>query len=253
MPGFDEKNMTEDGWVAGVDGCPGGWIAVFRRVDGSETCVRMVAGFREVACAPERPRVVAVDMPVGLPDRAGRGGRGPEAALRPLLGQRQSSVFSIPSRAAVYAADYAEASQIAFETSDPPRRIAKQTFFLTPKIREIDTLLRLEPELRDRVVETHPEGAFMAMNGFRPLLTPKKLRGAGNPPGQAERRGLLSAVGRFGDDVLTMRPPRGAAVDDLLDACACCWTAGRVHLGSARRYPAEPATDALGILVAIHV
>jgi predicted RNase H-like nuclease len=46
--------------------------------------------------------VIAVDMPIGLPDFTARGGRGPETLVRPLLGERQSSVFSIPSRAAVY-------------------------------------------------------------------------------------------------------------------------------------------------------
>ena len=42
---------------------------------------------------------IAVDMPIGLPDRTGAGGRGPEALVRRHLGARQSSVFAIPSRA----------------------------------------------------------------------------------------------------------------------------------------------------------
>ena len=98
-------------------------------------------------------------MPIGLPDITRKGGRGPETLVRPLLGQRQSSVFSIPSRAAVYAAIEAfttvelwyeahrRASAVARTTSEPPRGVSIQAFGIFPKIREIDALLRARPEL----------------------------------------------------------------------------------------------------------
>ncbi|TIP61635.1 DUF429 domain-containing protein, partial [Mesorhizobium sp.] len=74
---------------------------------------------------------VSVDMPIGLPDVSQKSGRGPEALVRPLLGNRQSSVFAIPSRAALYAhtdgfttveawhAAHRRASEVAKATSDP--------------------------------------------------------------------------------------------------------------------------------------
>ena len=96
-------------WLAGVDGCTGGWIAAFVRPDGGEARIRIVPRFADVVAAPEAPAVIAVDMPIGLPERTGLGGRAAENAVRPLLGARQSSVFSVPSRAAIYAGDYAEA------------------------------------------------------------------------------------------------------------------------------------------------
>ena len=77
-------------------------------------------------------------MPIGLPERTGYGGREAENCVRPLLGARQSSVFSVPSRAAVYAQDYAQACAVALSTSDPPRKISKQLFNIAPKIREVD-------------------------------------------------------------------------------------------------------------------
>ncbi len=52
---------------------------------------------------------IAVDMPIGLPDRIEGSGRAAERAVRPLLGPRQSSVFTIPARAAIEATDYASA------------------------------------------------------------------------------------------------------------------------------------------------
>ena len=115
-------------------------------------------------------------MPIGLPEFSSRGGRGPEALVRPLLGSRQSSVFSIPSRAAVYAetapfttveewyAAHRRASGIAMRTSDPPRGVSIQAFGIFSKIREIDRLLIEWPTLRARLFESHPEAAFWKLN-----------------------------------------------------------------------------------------
>src|SRR5438094_1896932 len=105
-------------WLAGVDGCRAGWVAALVRAEGEEVRVRVVPRFADVADAPEAPDVIAVDVPIGLPDRLGIGGRGPEAAVRPLLGARQSSVFSVPSRPAIHAEDFAEACRIGLQTSE---------------------------------------------------------------------------------------------------------------------------------------
>ena len=92
---------ARDVWLAGVDGCRAGWVVAFVRAAGEEGRVRVVSHFADVLTAPEAPSVVAVDIPIGLPERVGRGGRAAENAVRPLLGARQSSVFSVPSRAAL--------------------------------------------------------------------------------------------------------------------------------------------------------
>ena len=179
--------------VAGVDGCPAGWIAVLRdtAVAGSE---RVVVTSRFADLIEAGPAVIAVDMPIGLPDRIGPGGRGPETALRPHLGERQSSVFSVPSRSAVYAMDYREACTLAAATSDPPRKVSKQAFFLFPKIREIDGLLLARADLRGRVFESHPEGVFMTLNDGMALSEPKKVKG--RPAGSCAGRPAVSPKGR---------------------------------------------------------
>ena len=118
--------------------------------------------FADVLAAPEQPAIVAVDMPIGLPERTGPGGRAAENAVRPLLGARQSSVFSVPSRAAIYAGDYGEACRIAQATSDPPRKVSKQLFNIAPKIREVDECLRATPDAAGRVFEVHPEVGVLA-------------------------------------------------------------------------------------------
>src|ERR1700730_3465707 len=104
--------MNNDLWPAGAAGCPAGWMVAFVRPRCDEVRLRVVPAFAAIASAPEAPTVIAVDMPIGLPARIGPGGRGPERVVRPLLGERQSSVFPVPSRAAIYAPTYRDACRV---------------------------------------------------------------------------------------------------------------------------------------------
>lgn len=237
--------------VAGADGCPAGWVVVFAPLDGgAPPRVRLAPDLAAILDAPEAPVVVAIDMPIGLPERIVGPGRAAEQAARPLLGARQSSLFSIPSRAAVEAATYAEACAAALATSTPPRKVSKQGFHLFPKIREIDALLRARPEAARRVFEVHPEVAFWRMNGEQTLDTPKKVKSRPHPPGLAQRRALLAAAG-IPAAAVEAPPPRGAGPDDLLDALACLVVARRLAQGTARPFPDPPERDAHGLAVAI--
>jgi predicted RNase H-like nuclease len=240
----------QETWLAGVDGCAGGWIVALVRSGGNAAKIRIVRRFAEVTSAPEAPAAIAVDMPIGLPPRTGLGGRTAESTVRPLLGARQSSVFSVPSRAAIYASDYAEACRIAAATSDPPRKVSRQLFNIAPKIREVDEALRMEPAAAARVFEVHPEVAFWRLNGGSALSEPKKVRSRCHEPGLALRRRLLIADGLPADTV-NAAPPRGAAADDLLDALACAAIARRIQAGLARPFPDPPPRDAFGLNMAI--
>ncbi|SEG35065.1 serine/threonine dehydratase [Bosea lathyri] len=237
-------------WIAGVDGCKAGWVAALVDSAGSEPPVlRVVSSFTELFVGENSPAIVAVDMPIGLPDRVEGSGRGPEQLVRPQLGQRQSSVFSIPARVAVHATEYLQACRLALETSTPPRKVSKQGFHLFPKIREIDALLRASPPLCERVFEVHPELAFATMRG-EALTHPKKIRGAINPLGMAERRDLLIAAGVAPESV-NARPPRGAAADDALDALAALVVAHHMLAGRGISFPDPPGRDSHGLPIAI--
>ena len=239
---------AKDVWLAGVDGCPGGWIAAFVRPADGAVRIAVVPRFADVLA--EAPTIVAVDMPIGLPERTGAGGRAAENAVRPLLGARQSSVFSVPSRAAIYADDYAATCVAALASSDPPRKVSKQLYNIAPKIREIDGLLRADAGLVPRVFEVHPELAFWRLNGEQALTEPKKVRSRCHEPGLALRRGLLIAAG-LPADVVNAPPPKGAGPDDLLDALACAAVARRLSAGNARPFPDPPPRDAYGLPMAI--
>ncbi|MER9168163.1 DUF429 domain-containing protein [Mesorhizobium australicum] len=251
--------------LVGADGCKAGWIAVrsepgptLRNPDAAPS-VDVFPSFAALLAAIPDDAIVAVDMPIGLPEFSQKGGRGPEALVRPLLGARQSSVFSIPSRAALYAdtsgfntikawyAAHIRASEVAKATSNPPRGVSIQAFGIFSKIREIDTLLIVRPELRGRIFESHPEVAFCRLNGDHAMLLPKKIKDSVNPAGMAERKALLCRHG-YDMDFLDRPPPRGAAADDFLDAAAMMLIAGRI---ASEPFPDPPSADGFGIPVAI--
>lgn len=248
--------------AAGVDGCRGGWIAAIAEGD-AQPEIRVFVHLAELLEALPDNAVIAVDMPIGLPERCGPGGRGPEKLVRPLLGMRQSSVFSIPSRAAVYSgvqspsagddgwlAAHRRASEVARATSEPPRGVSIQAFGLFAKIRELDTLLRENASLCERVFESHPELCFWRLNGKLPLKEPKKVKGRVFGPGMAERRTLLKGAG-LAWEIVAARPPRGAAEDDMLDALAVLAAARNRATGRQIVFPDPPNLDGLGLPMAI--
>jgi len=239
-----------DLWVAGVDGCRDGWIAAFIHPAGNDGELAVFERFSDILAVRQAPAVLAVDIPIGLPDQAGHGGRLAENAVRPLLGQRQSSVFSVPSRAAIYADDYRAACQAALASSDPPRKVSKQLFNIAPKIREVDEALRAETKFVPRVFEVHPEVAFWRLNGGRALTQPKKVKSRPYAPGLILRRELLRAAG-FPQDAVDAAPPDGAGADDLIDALACAAIARRIHAGAAKPFPDPPERDKFGLPMAI--
>lgn len=238
-------------YVAGVDGCPAGWIAAMHPLDAPARAeLLLFENFRDILCYESHITTIAVDMPIGLPDRVGSGGRGPDREARAVLGRRQSAVFAIPSRAAVMCEDYREACTIALATSEPPRKISKQAFNLFPKIREIDAAIT--PALQSRVFECHPEVAFWALNGERPLDLPKKVKSRPYDPGLELRRSLLTAAGYCPATLASAQFPKSkVGPDDILDACANACSAGRIFRGEARRFPDNPENDTRGLRIEI--
>lgn len=241
------SRKTRDVWLAGVDGCRGGWIAALARFRGrgrraAELRFYLCRAWEEVLALPEHPAAMAVDIPIGLLDRPRPGGRACDRAARGLLGPRASSVFTPPTRAALAAKSYRAAIR------RNGAGLSRQAFNILPKIREVD---RSMSPARQRVVrEAHPELAFLRLAG-RPLRHGKRSR-----EGRRERERLLRS--RFGGEGIAPRRVRvrlGAAAvapDDVLDACALCLTAWRIRRGCARRLsPGRPERDRKGLRMGI--
>ena len=235
--------------VAGVDGCRAGWICVLRQVEPPfEERAFLASSFDDVLNHSAAPSVIAVDIPIGFPERITGAGRECDGSVRKLLGKRGSSVFAPPARAVLSETDYRRACAAALATSDPPRQISKQMFHLFAKIREVDGAITPQA----CVFECHPEAAFWAMNEHTPLAEPKKLRNRLNSPGLEKRQALLITHGFSEFFLREARFPRSqAGCDDVLDACACSWTAARIFRGEAISFPAQFPVDAKGLRMAI--
>ncbi|MDP4024301.1 DUF429 domain-containing protein [Methylobacterium sp. NEAU 140] len=235
-------------WIAGLDGCRGAWAgALLDLDDASRHRCGLFGSVAALLDAPEAPLVVGIDVPIGLPDRVTGGGRAADRAARARLGPARASVFPMPPRAAVYAPDYAAAKAASRAASDPPFAPSIQGWNIFPYVREVDELLRARPEARARVHEVHPEVAFHALNGLRPLGLPKK--GPRRGEGLRLRRALLAEAG-LPAALIEARTP-GVPEDDHLDALAGLVVARDILAGVAVPLPGAPEHDAFGLPVVI--
>ncbi len=121
--------------------------------------------------------------------------------------------------------------------------MSKQGFAISPKIKEVDALLRHEPALREVFREVHPELCFYLMAGRQPVVAGKRT-----DEGSKTRRRLLKPVfGQWLPGALSDRRKLHCEEDDILDAFAALWTAERIARGVAQTIPATPPRDAFGL------
>jgi predicted RNase H-like nuclease len=231
-------------WVAGVDGCPAGWLVVFRSINGESPRARIVDDITQVLSAPERPKRIAIDIPIGLPAVSEPGGRSADREARKKLTGRKSSIFPAPSRRVLDARSFEEARRIEQQNSYPSKKLAKQVFHLLDKIREVDSIAPIQLGV---MFECHPELSFWAMNGKKEMPHPKRA-----PQGFEERCRLLMR-NRYGETFLSefVGKHKQHSRDDLLDACAAAWTAERILKKTAIRFPELSIVDDHGIEMAI--
>lgn len=228
----------------GVDGAKSGWIAVWPEGEGFSW--RVYDSARALLDRHRGARVIAVDIPIGLSDREGR--QADSQARRFVGGRRACSIFSTPVRGILDAMSRAEASRRHQEIDG--RGFGAQSFAILPKIRQWDELLQADAQARQVVREIHPEVCFAALNGGpgRGLVEPKRT-----PAGMEKRIALLAAV--FGREqvmaLVQAVPRREAATDDVLDALAALWSAGRISRGCAGTLPTPVVPDAVGLPAAI--
>jgi predicted RNase H-like nuclease len=236
-----DPTSGRDGWhhrvmlrCAGVDGCPRGWVVVQR--DERRLDARVVTDLEETLHLADR---VGVDMPIGLPSTPGRAA---DRAARTLLGPRRSSVFPAPARPLLPCRTHAEANSLSRSLFGVG--LSVQTFHLFPKIREVDLLARSLPhhERDTRLAEVHPECSFL-LAGSAPLPSKHTADGLALRRAVVERDvGEVPAV------------PRGARLDDVLDACAALWSVERFAVGAHRTIPdASIERDEHGTLMRIVV
>jgi predicted RNase H-like nuclease/ADP-ribose pyrophosphatase YjhB (NUDIX family) len=227
--------------VLGVDACPAGWVGVVLdpTLRPSVFVAADIAGLVALVREQHDVPVVAIDIPIGLPDSSGR--LADREARRALVG-KSSSLFSTPVRAALEAGSYAAARDANLAATRGRTSVSAQAYALREKVLQVDAWVRSRPGVE--VIEVHPEVSFARMAGA-PVLPRKK-----DSEGVRARREALAAHG-------IVAPPwfRGAGFgeDDLLDACAAAWTAVRHARGLSVSLPARPEVFSDGIPAAIRV
>lgn len=226
--------------IAGVDGTSKGWVAVLcgDRLEAPQSIF-----IERLVDLPRHLQLVAIDVPIGLPDQ---GARAADRLVRAALGEpRRRSVFPCPVRPALSARSWEEAC--AQTQAIDGRRVSKQTYAILGKVVEADAFVRSDPWARRVVYEVHPELSFARWAGA-PMSHGKKT-----PAGRRERRQLVAAT--FGPSVFdTLRTSiRGHRIgsDDLSDALAAAWSAARILSGHAERLPKERVLDTEGVPMAI--
>lgn len=217
--------------VLGVDGCPGGWVGALVE-DGQ---VRWYAGDFAAMLAVGAD-VVAVDIPIGLPDGAAR--RRADVEAKEVLQAQRSSVFFVPPRVALEAPTQADATRLSRAAGSVG--VSIQTFHILGKVAEVDDHLQADRALP--VVEVHPEVSLRRLGGR--ALPPKRSL-AGRTERLAVLRTWLPSL-----DLPHPRPGR-AQPDDCLDAVACAWSGQRWLGGEAEVLGDE--TDATGLPMRIVV
>ena len=226
--------------VVGVDGCPGGWLAMSYDAERGTLTPQLHATMREVLDVYPDARTVAIDIPIGLVEGVPRRC---DVEARRALGQRRSSVFPAPDPRIVEETSYEDASALSRTLTG--KGVSRQAFGIFPKVAEVNELIT--PALQERVIEGHPELSYWALANGRPMEHPKRT-----PEGFEERRALLVEAMpgiHVPTRAVVRRLIRSADADDVLDALAAAWTARRFAEGRAGRFPVEPQTDARGLRV----
>jgi predicted RNase H-like nuclease len=212
---------------AGADGCKGGWVVVV--IDDAGFVGSFVAVDAEKAHELARPTAAVVfDIPIGIPDG---GPRQADIMARKFIQPRGPSVFPTPVRPALESASYPEAALASVLAQG--KSLSTQAYAIRDKILDVDAFVR--SGVAD-VFEGHPEVSFRAMADAG-IEYPKK-----SFAGMSLRHRLLAAEGIVVPMGLEKTLP-GASVDDVLDAAAMAWTARRIALGHANRFPSVESAE----------
>ncbi|MEM8901291.1 MAG: DUF429 domain-containing protein [Bacteroidota bacterium] len=230
---------TQNQVFIGLDGCKAGWFFVaFSSEDSWDFGIEADIG---AVCKkfPEA-RHIFIDIPIGLPSKESR--KVDSAARKRLSPYRNSSVFPVPSRNAVYSENYLDSCEKNFQ--DMGKKVSKQAWFICPKIKEVDSWLIQEEDWRSKIRESHPEVGFWALNGGAPMKQNKKTT-----EGHLERMTLLSQFFEPAEvlykQAMSQFPRKVLLGDDIVDAI--CLAVMASHTEHHTSIPEETEFDQKGL------
>lgn len=223
----------------GVDWIKGKWLAV----EVSNNIARYIIfdNIREICEKYENVDLILIDVPIGLPENAEQVVQRPDKSARAYLKNthRKSSIFPVPFRQMVYADNQKEFWNIAKSLG---ARTTPQSYAIIKCIRQVDEYLHNNPNWKNKLLESHPECAFQALNNGEGLEFSKHTQ-----EGIELRVKILSKYVKNVKPLLMMTPKE--AREDILDAL-CLAITSKIGVKSI---PENPKTDNAGLKMQILV
>lgn len=230
--------------TAGIDGCKAGWILITFDENPEYRILENNDDFKDALLEFDR---IFIDMPIGLEDEVYT--RECDRKLREKLGaEYASSVFSPPIRPALHAPSYVEANMQSYDYTE--KKLTVQAWNITPKIRVLDQILSEHEDLRESVLESHPELIFMNLNGgmiYQKKNTKKGLR---------HRLSLIVNHEEIADDffrdIKEEYRRNQVEEDDIVDSMALALASKHSVEKGIKTIPNDPPVDSKGLKKAIH-
>ncbi len=217
--------------MIGIDGCRAGWCIAQGDHDNLE--IKLLSHISEVSSCRKDNELILIDMPIGLADHDHE--RIVEQAARGVIPYQSSSVFSVPCREAVYAADYKNANVLNRKIEG--KGLSIQAWNICPKIKEIDSWLT-QPEIDSTcLTESHPELCFHMLQ-----KNPSKLPSKKSKEGISERLAILefwhAGITDIYHQAVAKYMRKEVQKDDIVDAL-CLWCIGSL----SQKYGLESLVD----------
>ena len=228
--------------IAGVDGCPGGWLIVTLDTETASISADIFPTAQQLVAHNPFLAAMAIDMPIGLP-QSGR--RRCDELAKELLGNRHMCVFYAPTRDAVLAPSRIAASTLL------ERGVTVQEWEIYSKINNLD--IAMNPAHQRWCFEVHPELCFCSWNGGVAIQHKKS-----SPEGHQAREQLIDTHWPMHRAAVYQQLAENERIkanhfanDDVNDAFACLWSAQRILDQSAERIPERPDLDPRGLRMEI--
>ena len=201
--------------IAGVDGCPAGWLMV--KYTSGTFYHQVYYNFEELISANPNLTRILIDIPVGLASSGYP--RTIDQKLRKELGERSSTVFNTPVRAAIYAADFDAARSVNKQMTG--KSLSIQSLHLMDKIKQVDRYLIRASRKAPKIYESHPELGFKSLNNGRTLLSRKSTK-----EGLRDRLHVLGnyepSIKYLYQSILASTLRNQVRRDDVVDALCLC-------------------------------
>lgn len=233
--------FDENPYVVGVDRGDKQWVAV--KLQGNMAACSTFETIDALCAKFQAAEAILIDMPIGLAESSTELSLRPDADARSYLraAKKTSCVFPTPLRQVVYAESISKAWDLNHELCGS---MTPQSAAILPTICEVDTFLQSHPEWKNRLLESHPECAFQALNKNIPLTTKKS-----SSVGICQRCDILRQYGVEPEFAIAQLSPSISA--DTLDALALAVTAKKFCAGEYKTLPQAPVCDRTGLLMQI--